>query len=180
MSGPGAGRRPFSPVAVRPNRPREETHTPLMGRAPVCQAPQDFSTLSFGLPRDMIVTVREYLALRKRRSSIVTFSGFAAFVAGTIVGAPNRMFVAVGIVGFAVSFCSIGYSLILIRCPVCRRNLGQLLASVGGPFSVSPALRCCPFCTTELDSPMPAPGQPGQALPRAQGHAHGAAERSSQ
>jgi len=90
------------------------------------------------------VTLRDHLTLKKRRTSIATYLGLVAFVVGAIVGGSSRLLLTFGLVGFAISFLSVGYMVIGIRCPVCRNRLGQLLASVGGPFSVSPNIALLP------------------------------------
>ena len=101
------------------------------------------------------MTVRDHLTSKKRRTSMASYLGMLGFVVGAILGAGNRVLFVLGLLSFAVAFLSVGYLVIGIRCPVCRNRLGQLLASVGGPFSISASLRCCPYCAVDFDSEMP-------------------------
>jgi hypothetical protein len=85
-----------------------------------------------------------------RRAAIATVLGIMGFAVAAILGAPNWIVVIIGLLGLAVAAST--SSLVGLRCPRCRNRIGQLLVSVGGPFFVSPSLRCCLFCAVEFDS----------------------------
>ena len=103
------------------------------------------------------MTVRELIATRKRKASIVAYSGFALFALGMVLDAGEPWF-SVALPGFAVFFAATVYLLLFLRCPACRGPIGYTVNHPSGPFSVSRKIRFCPFCGIPLDSELGSPG----------------------
>jgi len=102
------------------------------------------------------VTIREHLRSKKRRGSTAIYVGMIVFAAGAILAGYHRSLPLLGLVGLAIALVGL-FHLMGIQCPACGNRLGTLLASEGMSFSISPELRVCPFCSTELDAPLSDP-----------------------
>ncbi len=98
------------------------------------------------------MTVRGLIAGRKRRATIVAYSGFALFALGMLLGAEGTTWLIVAIPGFAVFLAGTLYVLFFLRCPACRGAIGYTVSYSSWPFSISPKIRFCPFCGIALDS----------------------------
>jgi hypothetical protein len=97
------------------------------------------------------MTVREIITRRKRKASIVMYSGCALLVLGVILGGGGRPWRIVSVPGLVVAFAAALYSLFFLRCPACAERIGYIV-SLTRPFSISPKIRFCPFCGIALDS----------------------------
>ena len=97
------------------------------------------------------MTVREFVAKRKRRAGIVAYAGFGLLMLGMLLGG-GRPWLALMIPGFAVFLGANAYLLFFLRCPRCGGNIGYPVSGISGPFSVSRKVRFCPFCGVPLDA----------------------------
>lgn len=109
------------------------------------------------------MTGREHLNRRKRWAAGGAVAGVGLVVAG--VGA-MPLLAGAGVVGPAVVAVVLPGVVLLLaaivvgqqflfRCPWCRGNLGPLMAGAGW-WRVSPKVRFCPYCGTDLDDPIDA------------------------
>jgi hypothetical protein len=98
------------------------------------------------------MTLRDALTNRKRKAGIAAYSGFAIFAAAMALGGAERSWFLVGIAGFVLFCVSVIYLLFFLRCPACRGRIGYTVGYSGGPFSVSPKIRHCPYCGISLDA----------------------------
>jgi len=98
------------------------------------------------------MTARELIVRRKRKASIVTYSGLALFALGMLSGTGGQMLFIVAIPGFVVFFAGTLYLLFFLRCPVCGEAIGYMLSYSSRPFSIPRKIRFCPFCGIALDS----------------------------
>jgi len=100
------------------------------------------------------MTLRELIARRKRKASIITYSGFALLALGMLLGATTGgpPWLIIAIPGFVVFFSGTLYLLFFIRCPACRGAIGYTVSYSSGPFSIFPKIRFCPLCGIALDS----------------------------
>jgi energy-converting hydrogenase Eha subunit E len=97
------------------------------------------------------MTVREIITRRKRKASIVMYSGCALLVLGVILGAGGPPWRIVSIPGLVISLAAALYSLFFLRCPACAETIGYTV-SPSRPFSISRKIRFCPGCGIALDS----------------------------
>ncbi len=105
------------------------------------------------------MTARAIIDKRLRKTMMAMFGGFAVFFIGMIVhfwtnasGPPIP-----SLVGFGVSFVSIIYALLGIRCPHCKTILGYIAMYKGvfipdSIFSMSKKIKYCPFCGVSFDT----------------------------
>ena len=100
---------------------------------------------------DRRITVREFVAKRKRRAGIVAYAGLAMLMIGVLLG-EGHPWLAIIIPGFAVFLGANVYLLFFLRCPRCGGNIGYPVSGISGPFSVSRKVRFCPFCGVALDA----------------------------
>jgi len=98
------------------------------------------------------MTVREVIARRKRKASIVTYSEVVLLVLGMILGAGGPPWLMVAIPGFVVFLAGTLYLLFFLRCPACAGAIGYTVSYSSSPFSISRKIRFCPFCGIALDS----------------------------
>src|SRR6266849_7058553 len=100
------------------------------------------------------MTVREFIARRKRKASLVTYSGFALLALGMLLGpgTGGPPWLIIAIPGFVVFFAGTLYLVFFIRCPACRGAIGYTVSYASSPFSISRKIRFCPFCGIAVDS----------------------------
>jgi hypothetical protein len=101
------------------------------------------------------MTIRQLIVRQKRVATAITYSGFAVFALGIILGAgepPAAVFFAVAIPGFVVAFGATLYVMYFVRCPRCRGPIGFTVSYMSWPYSVSSKIRYCPFCGVAFDS----------------------------
>jgi heme/copper-type cytochrome/quinol oxidase subunit 1 len=98
------------------------------------------------------MTIRDALTRKKRKAIVIAYAGLAVFALGMGIGAGERPWLLVGMVGF-VFFC-VGtlYLFFFLKCPACGGRIGYTVSYPSGPFSVSRKIRYCPFCGVSLDS----------------------------
>jgi len=106
------------------------------------------------------MTGREKLNRRKRWAAGGALAGVGLIVAGVAVpllagaevaGMAMAAVVVPGVLVFVVVVV-VGQQY-LFRCPWCRGNMGPLM-SHSGWWRVSPKVRYCPYCGTDLDDPV--------------------------
>ena len=102
------------------------------------------------------MTLREVIVKRKRIGAIVTYLGFAWFVAWMALSGAQPPWLFVAFPGFAVFFAGTWYLLFFLRCPRCRGRIGYTVGYPSNPFSISRKIRFCPFCGVALDSELEA------------------------
>jgi len=98
------------------------------------------------------VNIRDVISRRKRKATIIQYAGFTLFVFGGLATSLNESLFVLALPGFAIFIGGILFMLFRIRCPRCRGNIGYAVSYYGGPFTVSPKIRFCPFCGVALDS----------------------------
>ena len=96
------------------------------------------------------MTIRDQIAQEKRRFAICSLPGYAIFALSFLDQGKHMWVTIISLIGFAVAFISIAWSILGIRCPKCRGRFGQLINATGGFFSVLPKLKCCPYCGTDF------------------------------
>ena len=97
------------------------------------------------------MTIRTLLNKKKRTVSIIAFTGFLIFFAGTIFGAGKNELLVIGIIGFGVAFITLLYAYFGIRCPKCEGRWGYIAMYLGHRFAIHKKIRFWPYCEVELD-----------------------------
>ena len=87
-----------------------------------------------------------------RMIALICLPCFAVFAIGMFIANPGpNQFPVIPIVALAIAWLTVmGTFVIGIRCPFCRGRLTQLVFH-SGFFGVSPRVRFCPYCGTNLD-----------------------------
>jgi len=102
------------------------------------------------------MTIRQYLARKKRIASFGVLICFAGGIAAIIFYDPsNNALITPSMVLWYIGAmaCAI-YMSYSLRCPKCRNNLGRSIQSPISIFGISAKLKYCPFCGIELDHKM--------------------------
>lgn len=70
------------------------------------------------------MTIRDQISQKKRRFDIFSFIGLAIFALSFLDQGKHVWITIISLIGFAVAFISIVWSILGIRCPKCRGHLG--------------------------------------------------------
>jgi len=97
------------------------------------------------------MTIRTLLNKKKRTVSIIAFTGFLIFFAGTIFGAGKNELPVLGLIGFGIAFITLLYACFGIKCPKCEGRWGYIAMYLGHAFAIHRRIRFCPYCGVELD-----------------------------
>ncbi len=100
------------------------------------------------------MTIRKILNKKKR---IVIFTMICGMIVSGIFiknYAPhqNGFPPLITFIGFFVAMLALFLSKFIIRCPVCKGNLGEMMMTSGSPFSISKNIHYCPYCGTDVDT----------------------------
>ena len=98
----------------------------------------------------MTETLRDRLNREKRKRAFIIYCGMAVFFAGSALASVFKPAIALAVIGFFVSFVTIGSMYFWFVCPECHGNIGSAAIS-GGPFSFSRKMRYCPAGGEALD-----------------------------
>jgi len=92
------------------------------------------------------MTVREKLYRQKKKALKILYTGFAIIIAGSVIawGIELKEFEPIIYVGIGVFIIGIFFQN-GIKCPVCDKNLAQLV------MVSSDKIQSCPYCSTNLD-----------------------------
>ncbi len=99
------------------------------------------------------MTIRKQLNLKKRLTYIIFFGGFivSAILAKTYPGDQHNFPPLFVFIPFGVGILATFFAQFVIRCPVCKGNLGRIMMTSGNPFSMSKEVHYCPYCGTDVD-----------------------------
>jgi len=100
----------------------------------------------------MTVTIRQELTQKKRKIMLIGYSGLAFTIVGVILSDKSNGLPLIPLLGLPVFVVCILLVTQTLRCPRCSGNLGQATLAYGSPFSISKAIRYCPFCKADLDA----------------------------
>ncbi len=105
------------------------------------------------------MTIRAIIDRRLRKTMMAMFGGFAVFIIGMIVHIWTKAsgLPIISLVGIGLSFVTIFYALLGIRCPHCKTILGYIAMYKGvfipdSIFSMSKKIKFCPFCGVSFDT----------------------------
>ena len=83
---------------------------------------------------------------------LIGYSGLSFTVIGLILSDKSNELPFIPLLGLPVFVICILLVMLTLRCPRCSGNLGQATMAYGSPFSLSKAIRYCPFCKADLDA----------------------------
>jgi hypothetical protein len=111
-----------------------------------------------------VATPRTILNRPYRRARLASYAGLATLVAvGAIIlvlGKPAAyaasrsypyLFAVLGMGGLAAFMGALARAQFVIRCPACKMRL-QFLLQGNWRLHIDPRVRCCPYCTQDLDA----------------------------
>lgn len=99
------------------------------------------------------MTIRESVNKKKKIIYLIAFAGIllqVVMVATCIedVNGFPPFYVFIGAIIYIVAMLSMMF---VIKCPICKENLGLVLVSTGSPFAISKKIKYCPYCGTRMD-----------------------------